>query len=68
MENLLRKYKNLSDSDYGALIKMVWDYLDYQKAETNNKQIKIIFYTQVKTELDKIIKERNRKRGNNNGK
>lgn len=67
MENLLKKYKDLPNEEYGALIKMIWDYLDYKKAECSNKQIKILFYSQIKKDLDKIIKERNRKRGNKNG-
>lgn len=67
MDKLYRKYRNLSDSEYGALIKMIQDYEDTGKAETNNKQVKILFYSYVKKELDQILKERNRKRGNING-
>lgn len=67
MRNLIKKYEKLSDSDYGALVKMINDYENTGKAETNNKDIKVLFYSIVKKEMDKIIKERNRKRGNNNG-
>lgn len=68
MEKLIEKYKNLSDAELGALVKMMSDYKNTGKAETNNKQVKILFYAYVKKELDLILKERNRKRGNNNGK
>ena len=67
MWNLIKKYKKLSDSDLGALVKMINDYENTGKAETNNKDIKVLFYSIVKKEMDKILKERKRKRGNNNG-
>lgn len=67
MWNLIKKYKKLSDSDLGALVKMIDDYENTGKAETNNKDIKVLFYSIVKKEMDKILKERKRKRGNNNG-
>lgn len=67
MWNLIKKYKKLSDSDLGALVKMINDYENTGKAETNNKDIKVLFYSIVKKEIDKILKERKRKRGNNNG-
>ena len=67
MQKIRIKYKDLSDSDYGALTKMMDDYETYGKAETNNKEIKILFYSTIKKEMDKVLKERNRKKVKNNG-
>ena len=67
MQKIRIKYKDLSDSDYGALTKMMDDYEQKGKAETNNKEIKILFYSTIKKEMDKVLKERNRKREKNNG-
>lgn len=67
MEKLIEEYCNLPDAELGALVKMMRDYKNTGKAETNNKQAKIIFYSYVKKKLDLILKERNRKRGNLNG-
>lgn len=67
MEKLISKYRDLSDSDLGALVKMIDDYKKTGKAETNNKDMKFLFYSQVKKEIDNILKERRRKRGTGNG-
>lgn len=67
MENLIKKYRYLKSEDYGELTKMIWDYEESGKADSTNKQIKILFFSKVKKEIDKILKERERKRGNNNG-
>ena len=66
MEALLRKYKHLSDGDYGQIIKMILKYLDGETIGENYGDIKnILFFDRyVKKDLDKLIKDRNRKRGN----
>lgn len=67
MKKLISKYRDLPDSDFGALVKMMDDYEKTGKAETNNRNMKFLFYSQVKKEIDNILKERERKRGSSNG-
>ena len=70
MERILRKYREmgLSAEQFGTLVNMMLDYLDSRTAKCEDKNIMVIFFTKTKKDLDKMINERNRKRGYKNGK
>lgn len=67
MERILKQYKDLPPEDLGMLIKMIFDYIETGKADCKNPKTKVLFFTQTKKEIDKMLKERERKRGNKNG-
>ncbi len=65
MEKLMRQFKHLSDAQYGQILKMAIRYLDGETINESYGDIDNIIYFDryVRKELDKIINERNRKRG-----
>lgn len=62
MEKLIEQYLHLNDEELGALVKMIYEYKKKRKTNCKNKQLKVMFYTETKKELDKILKERERKK------
>lgn len=68
MEKIIKQYIDLPNEDLGVLIKMIFNYIQTGKADCENPKIKVLFFTKTKKEIDKMLKERERKRGNKNGK
>lgn len=70
MEKIIQKYMFLENDRFGQIVKMIYRYVDGEEInETFGDTENIIFFDRyVRNDVDKVIKERNRKRGNKNGK
>lgn len=59
MVELMKKYRNLNNEQYGELIKLILQYNENQtiNGDTSEKMI-MFFLSEVKPQLDKILKHR----------
>ena len=59
MVELMKKYRNLNNEQYGELIKLILQYNENQtiNGDTSEKMI-MFFLSEVKPQLDRILKHR----------
>ena len=69
MNKVIKKYSYLKDEQYGQIVKMINRYESGEEISESFGNIEnIIFFDRyVKKDVDKVLKERNRKRRQKNG-